>query len=302
MKKWLNAFRLRTLPLALSTVIMGAGTAYIFQPSTFKQSVLWLTIVTTIFLQVLSNLANDYGDAQKGADNEGRIGPKRTIQAGLITKKAMLRAMIVCVILALGSGVLLLFQAFEIINWLFLLWLVIGIGAIGAAIAYTVGKTAYGYKGLGDVFVFLFFGIVGVYGTFFLFNHEPFFPILLPATTIGCLSAAVLNLNNMRDHENDAKVGKNTIVVKMGLAKAKIYHYLLFILAYLSLSAYQILAGINFIGWIIIGLFLIIHLLHLVQIKRITEPAKFDPFLKIIALSTFGLSLLYSLRLVYNAY
>lgn len=299
MKSWLKAFRLRTLPLSFSTILTGNAVAYYSlnasekKADNFQIDILVLTLLTTLFLQVLSNLANDYGDAKKGADNENRIGPQRAIQSGEISAKSMLIAIIICSMLALTSGLLLLFVSFKSeINVLFLSFFIIGILSIAAAIKYTVGKGAYGYSGLGDVFVFIFFGIVGVAGSYYLQTKELNYLIFLPATTIGCLSAAVLNLNNMRDIENDRAVGKNTLVVKIGALTAKKYHYALFIAAWASLLLFYILLSYYKIITPIILLPLVMHIIHILKVIKIDDPKKFDPELKKVAISTFVLALL----------
>lgn len=297
MKTWIKAFRLRTLPLSFSTILLGNALAYIpgLGEYGFKWSVLILTLVTTLLLQILSNLANDYGDAQKGADNENRIGPQRAIQSGEITAKAMLRAIILLVILCLISGLSLLYLAFrQNLNWTFLAFFVLGIAAIGAAIKYTVGKGAYGYSGFGDLFVFIFFGLVGVTGSFYLQYHGPFsWGFFLPGVTMGCFSVAVLNLNNMRDQVNDKAVGKNTLVVKLGARNAKIYHGILFVVAYLAFPIPFLILS----KWWEFALFLIptatIHAIHLWKVYKICDPRDFDPELKKVALSAFLFSLLF---------
>jgi 1,4-dihydroxy-2-naphthoate polyprenyltransferase len=196
---WVDALRLRTLPLALSSVALGGLLSGADQA--FRWSVTLLAVVTTLFLQILSNLANDYGDSKHGVDNEGRLGPTRTVQSGQITSKSMKKAVIIFAGLSLISGIWLILDAlaghlhYGYVVFFFLL----GIAAILAAIRYTAGKNPYGYKGLGDLFVFLFFGLAGVLGTYFL-NTLHFSPeILLPASTLGLFSAGVLNINNMRD-------------------------------------------------------------------------------------------------------
>jgi 1,4-dihydroxy-2-naphthoate octaprenyltransferase len=233
---WLSAFRLRTLPLAFSCIITGSFLAALY---TFKWEITLLALLTTLFLQILSNLSNDYGDTVHGADSADRIGPKRAVQSGKISKASMKMAMIVFALLALISGLLLLYIALDNVKTI-LIFLLLGLSAITAAIKYTAGKNPYGYKGLGDLFVFIFFGIVGVEGVFFL--HTQAFSVngLLPASAIGLLSVAVLNLNNMRDHVSDAKAGKNTLVVKMGFENAKRYHAALIILSFLCAHTFSI--------------------------------------------------------------
>lgn len=289
-KHWIKAFRLRTLPLSFSAIIMGNAIAKSL--NIFDWSIFIATLLTTLFLQVLSNLANDYGDGIKGTDNADRLGPERALQSGAISPKQMKTAIIINVILAFCSGIYLIVFAVDFSLNLILFFIGLGVLAIISAIMYTVGKKAYGYNGLGDLFVFIFFGIVGVGGAYFLQTNYFDWHILLPAIAIGLLSSAVLNLNNMRDIENDAKMNKNTLVVKIGLPKSKIYHYLLFILSYIVLFLY-IFLEINQQKWVII-LFTIaiatIHITHILRVKKASSYQAFDPELKIIALSTFLLS------------
>ncbi|MFN3316566.1 MAG: 1,4-dihydroxy-2-naphthoate polyprenyltransferase [Raineya sp.] len=240
LKNWLQAFRLRTLPLALTSIGMGGFLAVFHEK--FNVSIFLLSIITTIFLQILSNLANDYGDSVSGVDAE-RIGEQRTVQTGAISKKQMLRAIWIFVILALFSGLTLLYVAFfknEQGNaWAYFLgFLGLGLLAIVAAITYTVGKKPYGYIGLGDLSVFLFFGWVGVIGSFFLHTRTFQWDLLLPASACGLFAVAVLNLNNIRDIETDRKAGKNSIPVRLGRQKAVYYHYVILFLALLSALLY----------------------------------------------------------------
>lgn len=283
-KVWIEAFRLRTLPLALSCILLGSLLA--FAAENHNPMVTTLAILTTLFLQILSNLANDYGDGVKGTDNEDRIGPARAIQKGAISPKSMRNALIIFSLLSLVSGIWLIYEGLKDSNLGYsLLFLVLGLGAIGAAIKYTVGKSAYGYHGLGDLFVFLFFGIIGVCGTYYLhtgvFNPN----VLLPASAIGMLSAGVLNLNNMRDRESDAKAGKNTLVVKIGAVNAQRYHAFLLIGAILAGVVYNLLNSSS--GWQYI--FLIISPLIFLNLKAVfthNQPVELDPLLKKLALTS----------------
>ena len=275
-KPWIAAARLRTLPLALSSIITGSACAVYY--GNFKWSIAIFAALTTILLQILSNYANDYGDAISGKDNAGRIGPKRAVASGEISKESMKKAVITFSTLSLITGIILLFLAFE--SSLFIvLFLLIGFAAIAAAIKYTVGKNPYGYNGLGDLFVFIFFGIVGVFGTYFLFSKQLDFMVLLPAVCIGFLSVAVLNFNNMRDIENDANTGKITLAVKLGLANAKIYQYLVVVFALFALIAFAFFNGFNLRQYT----FLLLAPFFAQMIKkiiRINKPVEFDPFLK----------------------
>lgn len=285
---WLSAFRLRTLPLALSSIFMGAAIVS-EQPADFAL-ILSLAALTTLFLQILSNLANDYGDYQNGADNHSRIGPARAVQSGEISSQSMFRAMLVFSVLAFISGSSLLYIAFDQEQGLLAaIFLIMGLLAIGAALKYTAGKNPYGYRGLGDISVFVFFGLIGVAGTNFLFTKDFDLIALLPASTIGFLSAAVLNLNNMRDINGDRESGKRTIVVLMGSKKAKVYHYALIISAWISLLLFFLLSKFN--PWAYLSfIFLPLHLLHLKKVLAVQVPSDYDPELKKIALSTFGIS------------
>lgn len=287
-KAWLGAMRLRTLPLAASCVL--AGTSVVAE-DTINWGIFSLTLLTTLLLQILSNLANDYGDFTKGTDNEHRVGPARAMQSGLLTKKEMQRALLFFVAITLLSGISLLLLSFNLNYQLLqvLLFFALGIAAIAAAIKYTVGSNAYGYRGLGDLFVYLFFGITGVCGTAFLYNHQFELKWLLTGNTIGMLSCAVLNLNNLRDHINDKNSGKQTLVVKLGFEKGKTYQYLLFLGSFTSLLVYIALYG-NAWNYLSMLPFLII-LKTSKSISAIHEPAALDPFLKKVAISTFLVSL-----------
>ena len=226
MKKWIAAFRLKTLPLALSNTIMGSALAA--GEDKFRWSIFGLAALTTILLQIMSNMANDYGDFVNGKDTAERIGPKRMVQSGEITPKTMLRGIIIIGIFTAISGLTLILvgtAGIDITN--ILIFGVLGIAAIVAAIKYTVGKNPYGYRGLGDIFVFIFFGLVGVIGTYFLHAQSFSWDLLLPASAMGFLSTGVLNMNNLRDYEADKNANKKTIVVAMGPQRAKLYHLFL---------------------------------------------------------------------------
>lgn len=290
MKHWIFAARLRTLPLSLSGIIVGS--AYAYQQGFSDKYILILALLTTLGLQVLSNYANDYGDGIKGTD-ANRIGEKRMVAAGIITAKKMKAAVILISGITLVLSLTLIYVAFGDENFvLSIIFVLLGLGAIGAAIKYTVGSNAYGYNGLGDLFVFVFFGWVSVLGSNFLFTQTIDSKLMLASTSIGLLSVAVLNLNNMRDIENDKKAGKMTLVVKMGLKKAKNYHQILLSLASLCFLLFLYLTKASLIPIIIINLPLIIHIRKVLGAEKYED---FDPELKKVALSTFALSLLYAL-------
>jgi 1,4-dihydroxy-2-naphthoate octaprenyltransferase len=249
-----------------------------------------------VLLQILSNLANDLGDHQHGTDNSERVGPQRAVQSGAITPEQMRRAMLICGTLAFLSGCALITVALGL-SFQTLAFLLIGLLAIGAAVKYTFGKNPYGYAGLGDISVFLFFGIVGVCGTFHLHTTQFAMPVLLPAIGIGLLSTGVLNVNNMRDIVNDEASGKRTLVVRMGPSNARIYHTLLIIGGMLGLVGFALMADLGWTMW----LFLLtspVFLMHLYRVWSTPEPRALDPQLKVLALTTFFTALLFALGVI----
>ncbi|MGW1455177.1 1,4-dihydroxy-2-naphthoate octaprenyltransferase [Salegentibacter agarivorans] len=290
---WISAARLRTLPLSVSGIIV--GTTIAVSEGVFSIIIFSLALATTLGLQVLSNFANDYGDGVKGTDNEDRVGPQRAIQSGLISQKEMFQGIVITAIVTLLFAVLLIYAAFGKENLGYaLFFFLLGVGAIAAAIKYTVGKSAYGYRGLGDVFVFIFFGLVAVYGSYFLYAHQWNWLVLLPSFSIGFLSMGVLNLNNMRDRISDEKAGKNTLVVKLGAKNAKNYHYALILGAILCLVLFTVLTleSVNDFLYLPAFIPLILHLKRVVENENATL---LDPELKILALSTFATALLFGL-------
>lgn len=302
MKHWLHAFRLRTLPLAVSSIIVGSALEEPYDKTsayyTWSTWVLILALLTAILLQVLSNLANDLGDHQHGTDNADRIGPQRAVQSGAISSVAMRRAMIICGVLAFISGCALILVALGI-RLQTLAFLLLGMAAIGAAVKYTFGKNPYGYAGLGDVSVFLFFGIVGVLGTRYLHARSVAWEHLLPAVAFGFFSVGVLNTNNMRDIVNDAASGKRTLVVRMGSENAKVYQTLLVLGGIACLCIAAAYAGGSAWRWLFAGLFPMAFL-HLRAVHGNTDPRSLDPELKRLALFTFFTAILFSLGLALN--
>jgi 1,4-dihydroxy-2-naphthoate polyprenyltransferase len=288
-KSWISAFRLRTLPLSLSGIILGSIIAR--ENGFWDNSIFAFALLTTLFFQILSNLANDLGDSQKGTDNEHRVGPMRAVQSGEISQKEMKIAVVIFSFLSLFSASYLIkLSAVGMNQEMITMYGILAILSILSAITYTIGKRAYGYNGFGDIFVFIFFGLVSVLGSYTLYTKHFNWEVMFPAITIGLLSTAVLNLNNMRDRINDANAGKVTVVVKLGKEKAKKYHLFLVIAAILSLiftiSHFGVL---QYIFLLPVG-FLAAHL------KRVlaTQVEKdFDPELKKVALTTFGISILY---------
>lgn len=296
MKHWLKAFRLRTLPLSVSGIIL--GTILAAKEVEINQLLFGLCLLTTICFQILSNLANDLGDTQSGVDNEERVGPQRSTQSGAISKRGMWTAIMLFTFLSLVSGIITAYIGTRGLDqsylWLFLL---LALAAVAAAVKYTMGKNPYGYSGLGDVFVFLFFGWLSVLGSYFLQTHSFSWLLILPASAMGLLSAAVLNLNNMRDIANDKGSGKDTLVVKIGFDAAKFYHMALILGAALLLSIYNIKAELHYSSFA----FLLVYPLLFVNLRKVMRcqnPAELDPELKRVALSTFAIALLYSIQLV----
>ncbi len=287
---WIHSFRLRTLPLSSAGAVL--GTLLAWSDGFFSVPIALLCLLTILLLQILSNMANDLGDSQKGTDNEHRTGPQRAVQSGVISHHEMRKGVILCAILALISGISLLFLSFEEINWAFIALLIIGLGGIAAAIKYTVGKNAYGYNGLGDVFVFFFFGWIPVGIAYFVQTHTWNWLILLPGLAVGLLSTAVLNLNNLRDFENDKRCGKKTLVVKMGVSKGKIYQFALIFGAFISAGCYAILS-LNCPFNLLYLLAFVPLFTHLKGVKNTTNLSKLDPELKKVALCTIAMVVLW---------
>lgn len=278
---WLYAFRLRTLPLALSSIFLASFIAA--NSGNFRWEVLILAAVTTVILQVLSNLSNDYGDSVHGADSSERKGPIRAVQSGVISTREMKRAIVIFSILALVSGLILLYVALSDL-FLFLVFLLIGLVAIGAAITYTSGKRPYGYVGLGDLSVFLFFGLTGVIGTYFLhsLSFDPL--ILLPATSLGLFSTCVLNINNIRDIDSDEKAGKKSIPVRIGFRSAIKYNWYLILVGNFTMIIFCIVTE-SYGGFLfLLAVPLMVHIGF--GINRENTPPKIDPFLKKMAMAT----------------
>lgn len=284
---WIQAARLRTLPLSISGILVGASLAKL--QGFFDTSLFVLALLTTVSYQILSNFANDYGDGVKGTDNQYRIGPDRALQSGAITKKSLQIGITINIVIALLFTLALIVAAFS--DNLVLLFVFMGLGIVSvlAAIFYTVGKNAYGYRGFGDIFVFLFFGGLGVLGSCFLFTQSFQWLHLLPAVTVGAMSVAVLNLNNMRDVDNDAVSNKKTLPVLYGMGFAKTYHFIMLLIALGSVVCFALMQNIS----LLILIAFVPILFHLKRVAWIEKSIDFDPELKVVALSTFLFSLLF---------
>ncbi|MBR4561420.1 MAG: 1,4-dihydroxy-2-naphthoate octaprenyltransferase [Bacteroidales bacterium] len=302
---WIKAARLRTLLLSFSGVLLGGFLSIHAGPSTLREAsgtsgsgtwVILFCALTAMLLQMLCNFANDYGDFKKGIDGAHRVGPQRELQSGEITEKEMRKAMAVVAAICLISGALLIF-VFAKLTWKELaVFAALGIGAVLASLLYTLGKNPYGYRGLGDLYCFLFFGWAAVAGTYYLATKNLDFSVLLPASAMGFLSNAVLNINNMRDIENDRASGKNSLVVKIGSKRAFVYHCLLIVGSFVCLTVFLILKQAPYYiyaFWLLFPL----SLKDLVAIKR-TKPEQLDPFLGRQVKHTFLLVLVFGVLML----
>jgi 1,4-dihydroxy-2-naphthoate octaprenyltransferase len=295
-KSWIHSFRLKTLPLALSNTII--GTCLAATDGKFRWTIFGLVVLTTVLLQVLSNMANDYGDFVNGKDTDERIGPKRMVQSGEITTKSMLRGIISIGILCALSGVSLIVLGTEgmDISYLFFFGL-LGLAAIAAAIKYTIGKNPYGYRGYGDVYVFIFFGLVGVIGTYFLQTQDFRWDILFPASAIGFLSVGVLNMNNMRDYEADKKANKRTIVVAIGIKKAAYYHFFLVAGAALLAIVYTLINYGSIWQWFFILSFPLLFL-NLKKVFTYKDAKQLYPELPRLSIASLAFALTFGIGLL----
>ena len=307
MKNWIKAARLRTLPLSVSGIIMGSFIArwkLMQDGEPWDWTIFALALLVTLLYQVLSNFANDYGDGVKGTD-QNRIGEaeQRAVASGKITAKQMRNAVILFSVLSLVATLGLLYKAFfpNFINE-FYTFIGLGVACILAAIGYTVGKKPYGYLGLGDIMVFIFFGLVSVCGSYFLFTKSFDWDILLPASAIGMLSAGVLNLNNMRDIENDEKSGKKTLALRLGFKNAMIYEMVILMLPPILVLIYMMINHLQAQGKYYAFIFFV-TIFPLTSLRRkiiaVKEPKELDPFLKQVGIITLLMSVLVAVGLNY---
>ena len=291
---WIRAARLRTIPLSISGILVGSAAALL--KNEFNVSVFILAILTTVCYQLLSNFANDYGDGIKGTDNDERLGPKRILQSELISRAQLRQAIFVISAVAVLLTILLVYSAFGLSNTA-LTFLGLGFLAIVAAIRYTVGSSAYGYMGFGDLFVFLFFGCVSVLGSHYLYTYEFDLSLIFPAISIGLFSVGVLNINNMRDRVNDKQYGKTTIAVRLGAEKAALYQLALVGIPIILTVVYGLIY--HAISFVVMSLIIIIPIsLHLKVVFQKQNEKNFDLELKKIALLTFFYSISFSLLLI----
>jgi len=291
---WLKAARPKTIPLSISGILIGSSFA-IYQ-GFFDYVIFVLAIITAVCFQVLSNFANDYGDGLKGTDNN-RIGPERVVAAGLITLGQIKRAIIVVSIFSLGFSLTLIFYVFNSNLLNILIFLGLSLCSIIAAITYTVGKTPYGYYGFGDLFVFIFFGLISVVGSNFLYTKFFDHLVILLGIIIGLLCTAVLNINNIRDIENDKNSAKLTIPVQIGFKFSKYYHYFIIGLSIFLLFIW--LAEFNYSSnFIFIAFSFLILIRHIYKVVRSNFPTDFKPLLSELAINVFLVSILISLFLM----
>ena len=291
LKVWIGAARLRTLPLSISGIIVGTALASFH--GYYNITIFVLALLTTIGFQITSNFANDYGDGKKGTDNDQRVGPKRAYQSGLLSPTELKRGIIISVVINSLLVIAVLYFSFGSRDlWYILVFALLGVASIWAAIKYTMGESAYGYRGLGDIFVFVFFGLLGVMGSMFLFTKFLTISALLPATAIGLLSTGVLNLNNLRDYESDRNAKKNTLIVQMGFNNGKKYHFALLITSFLCMLTYVLVHYLHWMNFISLLAFVPIFI-HIHHVKIVKTPSLLDPELKKLALSTFLLAVLF---------
>lgn len=286
-KTWISAARPRTLFLAAATVILGSGLALndgLFSLETF----VW-TFLLAVSIQILANFANDLGDYEKGTDTTGkREGPTRALQSGNINKRQMETALLVSVAFVVFFGIMSIARS---IGWQkgALIMLIVGALCIFAALFYTMGKHAYGYRGWGDMFAFLFFGPVPVLGTYFLHTEQISWHPVFPAIGLGLISVMILNVNNMRDIDNDRASGKITVAGKLGIRKAKIYHALLTFGVFACFLEYSIFYE-PFAWYKYLYVLVFIFLFYILTQIRVKTKQELDPYLKLTSLAGFLLS------------
>lgn len=289
LKAYITSARLRTLPLAASGIVLG----YLLAVGDGNSSILIFAfaLLTALSLQILSNYANELGDLQKGTDNEERVGPKRSVQLGLLSATDIKKMIVAFIVISIIFGLLLIWFTFKTLFSLpALVMLLLGGLAVFASIKYTLGSNAYGYKGWGDFFVFIFFGLLSVGGVYFLQTEIFNFYILFPASAIGFLCVAMLNVNNMRDEKNDRNYRKRTMVVRMGLNKARQYHLTLILSAFLLITIYMALMNRGLKSYLYL-LTLPIFIFHLITVFK-EDNQLLDKQMKIIGISTFLFAIL----------
>ncbi|EPF12659.1 1,4-dihydroxy-2-naphthoate octaprenyltransferase [Cedecea davisae] len=295
---WLESLRPRTLPLAFASIV--CGSALTWWQSVFDPAVALLALLTAGLLQILSNLANDYGDAVKGSDTEDRIGPLRGMQKGVITQAQMKRALVITVVLICLSGLSLVALACNTFAD-FMGFLLLGVLSIVAAISYTVGTRPYGYMGLGDISVLVFFGWISVAGTWYLQAHSLAPLVILPATACGLLATAVLNINNLRDIDSDRENGKNTLAVRLGPVIARRYHACLLVGALVCLALFNLIWLKSLWGWLFV-LAAPLLIKQVAYVLREREPVAMRPMLERTVKAALLTNLLFALGVVLSTF
>ena len=296
-KYWIQAARIQTLPLSISGILVGSSFAY--NINSFDNIIFFLSIITAISFQVLSNFANDYGDGILGTDNQ-RIGPDRVIASGKLSLKELKKGIVINVFISITFSYSLIKYSFKSDYFLILIFLILSISSIVAAIKYTMGKSPYGYHGLGDIFVFIFFGYVSVFGSFFLQTKIINYELFILAAIIGFLCVGVLNLNNIRDIENDSAMNKKTIPTRIGFSNAKIYQIflILFSIVLTALLTFKFKPSYNYI-FVVIGILPLVY--HLFKVRQAKNPIEFKPLLKQLAVSNFFYSIFMSIFMIYES-
>jgi len=296
-KYWIQAARIQTLPLSISGILVGSSFAY--NINSFDNIIFFLSIITAISFQVLSNFANDYGDGILGTDNQ-RIGPDRVIASGKLSLKELKKGIVINVFISITFSYSLIKYSFKSDYFLILIFLILSISSIVAAIKYTMGKSPYGYHGLGDIFVFIFFGYVSVFGSFFLQTKIINYELFILAAIIGFLCVGVLNLNNIRDIENDSAMNKKTIPTRIGFGNAKIYQIflILFSIVLTALLTSKFKPSYNYI-FVVIGILPLVY--HLFKVRQAKNPIEFKPLLKQLAVSSFFYSIFMSIFMIYES-
>lgn len=266
-RSYIRSFRLRTLPLSVAGIVL--GTLLAARAGEFHLLRFALAILTVLLLQILSNVANELGDTLRGTDSEERQGMIYSLQSGEISIAAMKRLIIWLVALAAISGIALVASSFEsLFSGDGVLMLALGGVAIVAALGYTLGRHPYGYMGLGDLFVFLFFGLLSTIGGYFLMTSEVDWAVALPAAACGLWSVGVLNINNIRDMESD-RANRVTVPILLGEHRAKIYQCLLELLPFALLTLFCVLREVSWEGYLF-WLFLPMFVAHLRGVWRAT--------------------------------
>ena len=296
-KYWIQAARIQTLPLSISGILVGSSSAY--NINSFDNIIFFLSIITATSFQVLSNFANDYGDGILGTDNQ-RIGPDRVIASGKLSLKELKKGIVINVFISITFSYSLIKYSFKSDYFLILIFLILSISSIVAAIKYTMGKSPYGYHGLGDIFVFIFFGYVSVFGSFFLQTKIINYELFILAAIIGFLCVGVLNLNNIRDIENDSAMNKKTIPTRIGFSNAKIYQtfLILFSIVLTALLTLKFKPSYNYI-FVVIGILPLVY--HLFKVRQAKNPIEFKPLLKQLAVSSFFYSIFMSIFMIYES-